>query len=79
MQQYLFTSERLGFRNWTDDDLPFLTEMNANPKVMEHFPQTMSMDESIAMLKRLQLSCEDKGYTYFAVERLDNQALIGFI
>ncbi|MFV8839275.1 GNAT family N-acetyltransferase [Salinimicrobium soli] len=35
---YLFRSERLGFRNWTADDVPKMTAISANPEVMQFFP-----------------------------------------
>jgi hypothetical protein len=34
---YLFKSERLGFRNWLQADLPLLAEINADPDVMVFF------------------------------------------
>ena len=35
---YAFTSDRLGFRNWRDEDLNPMAAINANPKVTEYFP-----------------------------------------
>jgi len=77
--QYLFTSERLGFREWTLNDLPELAAMNADKAVMEHFPAPLSQEESAALLDRLQQHYTKSGYTYFATEVLATGEFIGFI
>ena len=77
--QYLFKSERLGFRKWISNDLTELAAMNADEAVMEHFPATLSQEESAALLDRLQLHYTKNGYTYFATEVLETGEFIGFI
>ena len=42
---YLFTSERLGFRNWQKGDLEEFAKLNADEEVMEHFPKPLTMNE----------------------------------
>jgi RimJ/RimL family protein N-acetyltransferase len=54
MGDYLFTSERLGFRNWLDSDLDALAAVNADPDVMEHFPAPLSRKETANFITRLQ-------------------------
>ena len=76
---YLFTSERLGFRNWQDDDLEEFASMNADPEVMEHFPKELTKQESFDFIKRLQKHFEERGYNYFATEALETGEFIGFI
>ncbi len=76
---YLFTSERLGFRNWRETDLPKMTLINADPKVMAFFPSTYSTEQTQGFLSRMQQQFEEKGFCYFAAERLEDQELIGFI
>jgi len=76
---YLFTSKRLGFRSWLpSDETPFIT-MNADPQVMEHFPSTLSEEESLSLIERLTGMYKKKGYCYFAVDELESQTFIGFI
>ncbi len=77
--QYLYTSERLGFRKWSKDDLLEFAEMNADPEVMEHFPSPLTKKESAAFIQRLQQHYIDHGYNYFATEILETRELIGFI
>lgn len=36
--KYIFTSERLGFRNWNLTDIDKMYEINSDEKVMEFFP-----------------------------------------
>ena len=38
--KYLFTSERLGFRNWIDSDIAKMIDISSDPDVMEFFPAT---------------------------------------
>ena len=76
---YLFTSERLGFRNWSKDDLGEFSEMNADPEVMAYFPIPLTKKESAEFLQRLQQHYKDHGYNYFATEVLETGEFIGFI
>ena len=76
---YLFTSTRLGFRNWVETDLETFARLNADPEVMRFFPAPLTREESKAFMKRLQDQFRTKGYTYFATELLNKGELIGFI
>lgn len=79
MKNYLFTSERLGFRDWNDNDLDVFAEINADPKVMEHFPKPLNKEETKAFISRLQKHYKERGHNYFATEILETGELIGFI
>ena len=79
MTNYLFTSERLGFRNWRDSDLDKLYEMNSSPAVMEFFPSTQTREHCRGFIQRMQQQYAEIGYCYFAVETLAEGRLIGFI
>jgi RimJ/RimL family protein N-acetyltransferase len=76
---YLFTSERLGFRNWKPEDLSAMSAMNADEQVMEFFPNTQTEAQTAAFIKRMESQFLERGFCYFAVEKLENQAFIGFI
>jgi len=67
---YLFTSTRLGFRNWRASDLDDFQQINGDPEVMRHFPQTLDRDQTAAMIHRLDDHYQRHGYTYYAVESL---------
>ncbi|MCO6478375.1 MAG: GNAT family N-acetyltransferase [Phaeodactylibacter sp.] len=79
MKKYLFTSPRLGFRQWQDDDLPALTALNQDEAVMEHFPATQSAEETRRQYRRFQALFRDYGYGPYAVGRLESGRFIGFI
>lgn len=75
---YLFRSERLGFRNWHDSDLPLMAAINADPEVMKHFPSTRSLEETATFITRMQQLSGEKGFCYFAVDVLGTGEFIGF-
>ncbi len=77
--KYLFQSPRLGFRTWTNNDLPDLIMMNSDPVVMEYFPKTLDEKECADLLLRLQMQYDKNGYTYYATELLETGEFLGFI
>jgi RimJ/RimL family protein N-acetyltransferase len=79
MDSYLFTSERLGFRNWNKADLDGFAAMNSDPGVMEYFPSTLPREESEKAMLRYQEHYREHGYTYFAIDVLQPRVFIGFI
>ncbi|MGG8496841.1 GNAT family N-acetyltransferase [Tenacibaculum sp. TC6] len=79
MQKYLFTSDRLGFRNWQSSDLENLYLLNANKKVMRYFPSTQTKEDCEAFIQRMQLQYKKNRYCYFAVELKETEEFIGFI
>ncbi|MEM7658715.1 MAG: GNAT family N-acetyltransferase [Bacteroidota bacterium] len=76
---YLFTSERLGFRNWWNADVVPMVAINQDPAVMRFFPRPSSPLETKAWVEKTQRQGKEKGYCYFAVELLASQELLGFI
>ena len=78
-EKYIFRSERLGFRNWSKDDLSEFSEINSDLEVMEHFPKPLSEQETAEFIVRLQNHYNKNGYNYFATEVLKTGELIGFI
>ena len=79
LNSYLFTSSRLGFRNWTSEDVNPLHLMCADKEVMEFFPNIWSLKQTSEFIKRMQNSFRDNGYCYFAVDVLKSKEFIGFI
>lgn len=76
---YLFQSARLGFRNWKQVDLQPFASICADPEVMQYFPSTLTLEQVEPLFQRLQEHYEEHGFTYFAVDRLDQSKFIGFI
>lgn len=78
-KNYILKSDRLGFRNWTIDDLPKMTLINLDSKVMEFFPGTQNKKQTAEFITRMSDQFLNKGFCYFAVEVLDSEKFIGFI
>lgn len=78
-KEYIFKSERLGFRNWSETDLTELAKINADLEVMEHFPKPLTVKETSEFIDRLKKHYTKNGFNYFATEILESGELIGFI
>lgn len=79
MQISEIRTARLLLRQWRDDDLEQVVEMNADPKVMEFIGPLLDEDQSKAMMARARGSWEQLGYGRFAVEVLASGSVIGFV
>lgn len=78
-KKYIFTSDRLGFRNWDLADIDKLYKINTDRKVMEFFPDVSTKEQTTEFVHRMKRQFEDKAFCYFAVEKLEDTAFIGFI
>ncbi len=76
---YIFKSERLGFRNWRNEDLEEFAKLNSDDEVMEHFPKTLSKKEVEIFIDRLKNHFIENGFTYYATEIVETKELIGMI
>jgi len=72
-------TERLVLRAWRDDDLEPFAAMNADPRVMEHFPSVLSRAESDATAGRIRAHLEQRGYGLWAVEVPGEVPFAGFV
>lgn len=79
MDAYIFTSKRLGFRNWTPLDIDLLYEININEEVMQFFRSTQTKKQTKNFIVRMQNQYHNKKYCYFAVDTLASKEFIGFI
>lgn len=64
----MYRTERLLLREWTNDDIEPFTELCADPIVMEHFPETMTRQESIEMVDAIGDRFKQNGFGLWAVE-----------
>jgi ribosomal-protein-alanine N-acetyltransferase len=69
---------RLVLREWRDADRAPFAAMNADPRVMEHFPSVMTNPESDAFLDRLRERWAATGFGLWAVERQADRRFLGF-
>ncbi|MCK8524033.1 GNAT family N-acetyltransferase [Aquimarina sp. D1M17] len=79
MSNYIFKSERLGFRNWSFNETEALFEINNDDDVMEFFPFKPSEKDTHNFIHRMLQMQKEKGFCYFAVDILENSEFIGFI
>ncbi|MEU8171437.1 GNAT family N-acetyltransferase [Microbispora hainanensis] len=61
-------TERLVLRRWREDDKEPFAALNADPVVMEHFPATLSREESDALAERIEAGFDEHGFGLWAVE-----------
>ena len=65
-------------RRWREDDLPPFAALNADPVVMEHFPSTLTRQESDALVVRITAQLDDLRYGLWALEVRDSGEFVGF-
>ncbi len=70
---------RLCLRQWRDEDRAPFAAMNADPVVMEFFPDTLSHAESDAAVDRIREHIDRHGYGLWAVEVPGVADFIGFV
>jgi ribosomal-protein-alanine N-acetyltransferase len=74
----MLETERLVLRLWREDDLVPFAEMNADPEVMEHFPATLTKQQSDAMVGRIMEGLAEHGFGLWAVEVRETGEFAGF-
>ena len=72
-------TERLLLRRWRDTDREAFAAINADARVMEHFPSTLSRQESDAAVARIEGHFAEHGFGSWAVEIVDEAPFVGFI
>lgn len=71
-------TERLHLRQWRQTDKAPYAALNADPQVMEHFPATMTRQQSDAQVVRLADGINDNGFGMWAVELAATGEFLGF-
>jgi 3-dehydroquinate dehydratase/shikimate dehydrogenase len=72
-------TERLILRPWALSDLEPFAKLNADPRVMEYFPATLSKAESDQLAERIQAKMDQRGWGIWAVSLSGTSEFIGFI
>src|SRR5215472_4796932 len=72
-------TERLELRLWRDSDLAAFAALNADPRVMHHFPSTLSRAESDARAGTIREHFARHGFGLWAVEVPGVAGFIGFV
>jgi RimJ/RimL family protein N-acetyltransferase len=72
------TTERLILRPWREEDRAALARLNADPRVMEYFPDRLTTAESDAMFDRMVAHWAQHGFGLWALELRGGAPCIGF-
>jgi RimJ/RimL family protein N-acetyltransferase len=75
----MLTTERLLLREWQESDRQPFAVMNADPRVMQFMPNTLTCKESDLLVDRIQKHFTAHGFGLFAAERRVTGEFIGFI
>lgn len=70
---------RLRLRQWTGDDVEAWAEMNADPRVMEFFPEVTPRERSREQAAKMRADLDLNGYGWFVMERNDAAGFAGVI
>jgi RimJ/RimL family protein N-acetyltransferase/truncated hemoglobin YjbI len=72
-------TKRLLLRQWRPADRAPFAKLNADPRVMEYFPSTLTREQSDAMADRCESLIAERGWGFWAVERKADGRFIGFV
>lgn len=76
---FLIGTSRLLLRRWRDFDREPFARINADPRVMQHYPAPLTRQESDAMIDRIEARFADRGYSLWAAELSATSEFIGYI
>ena len=70
-------TDRLILRRWRGDDRAPFAAMNADPRVMEFFPQVLDRETSDAVIGKFEVHFEAHGFGFWALEERATGAFAG--
>jgi ribosomal-protein-alanine N-acetyltransferase len=71
------STERLTLRRWRPADRAPFAALNADPRVMEHFPRTLTAAESDRMVDRCEAHFEHRGFGLWAYRIASHERGVG--
>lgn len=74
----VIATDRLLLREWRPADREPFAAMNADPRVAEFLPGTLDRAASDSLVERIEARWASDGFGLWAVERVDDGALLGF-
>jgi RimJ/RimL family protein N-acetyltransferase len=72
-------TDRLWLRRWTPADRPLFAALNADPRVMEHFPAALEQADSDALADLIEQHFVEHGFGLWAVEVPGVTPFAGFV
>lgn len=73
-----FETERLRLRQWRESDFEPFAALNADPQVMEFFPEPLGRQESNEMADKICSLIGQRGWGFWALEVKGVEPFIGF-
>lgn len=71
-------TERLIMRRWREQDGEPFAALNADPRVMEHFPAPLTRAQSDQLIELIERGFESDGFGLWALELAGEARLVGF-
>jgi len=78
MAEFRLKTERLILRDWRDSDLDDFHRLGSDPEVMKTLGPLMSREQTADFIQELQRRASRYGHTVWAVERKEDQRVLGF-
>lgn len=78
-RKVIIRTPRLALRQWTDADIEPFAAMNADSRVMEHFPSMLTSEQTGEMVRILRDRIAERGWGLWAVEVPGAADFIGFV
>jgi RimJ/RimL family protein N-acetyltransferase len=75
----MLETHRLRLRDWHEADLEPFAALCADPVVMEHFPSTLTLEQSAEFVDRIRQHFSKNGWGFWAVECPAGPDFIGFV
>lgn len=79
MNEFTIKTERLILRPWHDEDFESFAQLNADPRVMEYFPEVLTHEESDQFAKRICIAMKQQDWGLWAVSIPEVADFIGYI
>lgn len=79
VERFQLQTERLLLRHWTDQDLLPFAKLNADPAVMEFFPEALEREQSDALAAEIRRRMDANGWGMWTVEVKASQQFVGFV
>ncbi len=79
MAKFCLATERVGLRKFRSADLDEFAGLNNDPRVMQHFPKCLHLNECRALMGRINNSIDQHGFGFWAAENLESGQLMGMV
>lgn len=78
VELFEFETKRLRLRQWRESDFEPFAALNADPQVMEFFPEPLDRQTSNEMAEKIHSLIKRRGWGFWAVEIKGGEPFIGF-